>query len=114
MTVRYTIDSENAVNVFYDDNTVPSLYQPTWPNGDAWADAAEATTWAETYVASLGGYPAKTAPGARGETGANQPSPAQAEAIAAAQTTLREATDAESRESAEAALRAAVEAVNPR
>jgi len=113
MSVRYTIDSENAVNVFYDDATVPSLYQPHWPNGDAWADAAEADTWAQAYVASLGGYPAKLAPNARGEQGANQPSPDQAAAINTAQEAVKAATDEASRASAEAALQAAFEAVNP-
>ena len=113
MSVRYTIDSENAVNVFYDDSTVPSLYQPHWPNGDAWADAAEATAWAELYVASLEGYPNKFAPNARGEEGANQPSPAQAEAIADAQAAVQAATDESSREAAQAALKAAYKAVNP-
>ena len=113
MLVRYTLDSENAVNVFYNDSEVPSLYQPHWPNGDAWADAAEATAWAELYVASLEGYPNKFAPNARGEEGANQPSPEQAEAIADAQAAVQAATDEASRESAESALQAAYAAVNP-
>ena len=113
MTVRYSLTDGNAVEVFYDDSTVPSLFQPHWPNGDTWADAAEATAWAELYVASLDGYPNKLAPNARGEEGANQPSPAQAEAIAAAQASLEAADDADSRKAAKAALEAAYKAVNP-
>ena len=113
MAVKYTIDESNAVNIFYDDSTVPSLYQPTWPNGDAWSDSAEAATWAQSYVSSLDGYPNKFAPNARGEEGANQPSPVQAEAIASAQAALTAANDEVSREAAQAALKAAYEAVNP-
>jgi hypothetical protein len=82
MTVRYEIDSDNAVKVFYDDATVPSLYQPHFPNGDVFADAAEATAWAELYVASVTDEAAPFAPNARGEEGAPKPT---AEEIAAMQ-----------------------------
>jgi hypothetical protein len=82
MTVRYEIDSDNAVKVFYDDATVPSLYQPHFPNGDVFADAAEATAWAELYVASVTDEAAPYAPNARGEEGAPKPT---AEEIAAMQ-----------------------------
>lgn len=90
MTVRYEIDSNNAVKVFYDDNTVPSLYQPQWPNGDAWADAAEATAWAELYLASINDELAPYAPTARGEAGHPKPTPEQiAERRAQAQARLQ-------------------------
>ncbi len=112
MSVRYEILENNTVEVFYDDATVPSLRQPNWPNGDAWADSAEATEWAEAYVASLGGYPAKFAPNARGEAGANQPSPAQKEAIEAAQKTIQDATTLEERESAQETLNAIFKSIN--
>lgn len=82
MTVRYELDSDNAVKVFYDDATVPSLYQPHFPNGDVFADAAEATAWAELYVASVTDEAAPYAPNARGEAGAPKPT---AEEIAAMQ-----------------------------
>jgi hypothetical protein len=82
MTVRYEIDSDNAVKVFYDDATVPSLYQPHFPNGDVWEDAAEATAWAELYIASITDEAAPYAPNARGEEGAPKPT---AEEIAAMQ-----------------------------
>jgi hypothetical protein len=81
MTLRYELEEgTNAVKVFYDDATVPSLYQPHFPNGDAWADAAEATAWAELYVASVTDEAAPYAPNARGEEGAPKPT---AEEIAA-------------------------------
>jgi hypothetical protein len=83
MTVRYELEEvTNAVKVFYDDATVPSLYQPHFPNGDVWADAAEATAWAELYVASVTDEAAPYAPNARGEEGAPKPT---AEEIAAMQ-----------------------------
>jgi hypothetical protein len=81
MTLRYELEEgTNAVKVFYDDATVPSLYQPHFPNGDVWADAAEATAWAELYVASVTDEAAPFAPNARGEEGAPKPT---AEEIAA-------------------------------
>ena len=82
MTLRYELDADNAVKVFYPDSDVVSLYQPTWPNGDAWADAAEATAWAELYLASINDVSAPYAPNARGEAGAPKPT---AEEIAAMQ-----------------------------
>lgn len=76
MSVRYEIeDGTNAVKVFYDESATPSLYQPHWPNGDAWADASEATEWAELYIASVTDEKAPFAPGARGEEGAAKPTP---------------------------------------
>jgi hypothetical protein len=80
--MRYEILEDNTVEVFYDDADVPSLRQPTYPGGDAWADAAEATAWAELYVASVTDEAAPFAPNARGEEGAPKPT---AEEIAAMQ-----------------------------
>ena len=85
MTLRYELDADNAVKVFYPDSDVASLYQPTWPNGDVWADAAEATAWAELYLASINDEAAPFAPNARGEEGAPKPT---AEEIAAMQAEM--------------------------
>jgi hypothetical protein len=83
MTLRYELEEgTNAVKVFYDDATVPSLYQPHFPNGDVFVDAAEATAWAELYIASVIDEAAPYAPNARGEEGAPKPT---AEEIAAMQ-----------------------------
>jgi hypothetical protein len=86
MSVRYEIEEgTNAVKVFYDDAIVPSLYQPNFPNGDVWADAIEASAWAELYIASVIDEAVPFAPNARGEEGAPKPT---AEEIAAMQAEL--------------------------
>jgi len=111
MTLRYEIDSDNAVKVFYDDATVPSLYQPHFPNGDAWTDAAEASAWADLYLASINDEAAPYAPNARGEAGAPKPTAEQKAAIEAARALMQAATTPEEREAAQEALRAAYEAI---
>jgi hypothetical protein len=84
MSVRYVIEEgTNAVKVFYDGATVPSLYQPHFPNGEVWADAEEAAAWAELYVASVTDEAAPYAPNARGEEGAPKPTAEQIEAMKA-------------------------------
>lgn len=86
MSVRYEIEEgTNAVKVFYDDATVPSLYQPHFPSGEIWLDAAEATAWAELYIASVTDEAAPYAPNARGEEGTPKPT---AEEIAAMQAEI--------------------------
>lgn len=112
MTARYELDTDNAVKVFYPDSDVPSLYQPTWPNGDAWADAAEASAWAVLYLASINDEDAPYAPGARGEIGRAKPTAEQRAQIQAAQAAVEAATTPEERQTAQAALRAVYEAMN--
>lgn len=112
MTARYELDADNAVKVFYPDSDVPSLYQPTWPNGDAWADAAEASAWAVLYLASINDEDAPYAPGARGETGRAKPTAEQRAQIQAVQAAVEAATTPEERQTAQAALRAVYEAMN--
>jgi hypothetical protein len=112
MTLRYELEEgTNAVKVFYDDATVPSLYQPNFPNGDVWADAAEATAWAELYLASINDETAPFAPGARGETGRPKPTAEQIATIEAARSALEAATTPEEREAAQAVLQAAYESI---
>jgi hypothetical protein len=112
MTARYELDADNAVKVFYPDSDVASLYQPNWPNGDAWADAAEAVAWAVLYLASINDEDAPYAPGARGEIGRAKPTAEQKAAIAAARAAIEAATTPEERQTAQAALRAIYEAMN--
>jgi hypothetical protein len=54
---RYEIDENNEVRIWDLVNTneenAPFIYQPHWPNGTAWADAAEATAWAIAFIESL-------------------------------------------------------------
>jgi hypothetical protein len=112
MTARYELDADNAVKVFYPDSDVASLYQPNWPNGDAWADAAEASAWAVLYLASINDEDAPYAPGARGEAGRAKPTAEQKAAIATARAAIEAATTPEERQTAQAALQAIYEAMN--
>jgi hypothetical protein len=87
MSIRYEIeDGTNAVKVFYDDSTVPSLYQPNYPGGNKWADAADAENWAKLYIASVTDPAAPYAPNHPGEAGAPKPTP---EEIAAMQAKIQ-------------------------
>lgn len=75
-TLRYEIEEgTNAVRVFYNDSDVPSLFQPHYPDGSPWADAADATAWAELYVASVVDEAAPYAPNGPGQEGAPKPTP---------------------------------------
>jgi hypothetical protein len=56
---RYTfeIDTDNAIRI-WDSETpnegdAPFMFQPDWPDVTPWADAAQATDWAEVFIASL-------------------------------------------------------------
>jgi len=53
----YEIDEANAIRVWDsenpNENDAPFFYQPDYPNGEAWEDAAAAEAWAELFVASL-------------------------------------------------------------
>ena len=89
MEIRYSLTSGNAVEVFYEGSDIPSLRQPTWPNGDAWTDAAEASAWAELYLASITDETAPFAPNARGEAGAPKPTDEEIAAIQAEMEALR-------------------------
>jgi hypothetical protein len=47
---RYEIDSKNAVRIYSDEQEAPIIFQPDYPNGDAWT-LEQATAWAEAYLA---------------------------------------------------------------
>ena len=53
----FEIDSDNAIriwdNVTIGNEGAPFMFQPDWPDATPWADAAEATDWAEVFIASL-------------------------------------------------------------
>ena len=106
MTARYEIKDNNTFEIFHNEATVPSLRQPQWPNGAAWADTAEATAWAELYVASINDEAAPFAPGARGEAGRAKPTAEERAARKAARKALDEAKTPEDRKAAREALRA--------
>lgn len=50
MDIRYEIDENNAVRIYSDEQEAPMIFQPDYPNGDAWT-LEQATAWAEAYVA---------------------------------------------------------------
>lgn len=82
MSIRYEIEEgTNAVKVFYGDETVPVLYQPHFPSGEVWANEAEATEWAELYVASAKGESSLYAPNSRGAAGLPKPTAEEIEAM---------------------------------
>jgi hypothetical protein len=112
MALRYEIETgTNAVRVFYPDADAPSLFQPDWPDQTPWADAAEATAWAQLYIASVEDEDAPYAPTGPGQPAKAKPTPEQRAAIKAAQEALEAATTPEERQTAQAALRAIYEAM---
>lgn len=53
MTYRYEIDENNAIHMWVDTQEEPFIFQPDYPDGTPWADAADATAWAEAKIAEL-------------------------------------------------------------
>ena len=50
MEFRYEIDENTAVHIWSDLSTEPFIFQPHTPEGEPWADEAEATQWAEDFI----------------------------------------------------------------
>jgi hypothetical protein len=54
---RFEIDTNNAIRMFDNENPnegdAPFMFQPDWPDVTPWADEAQATDWAEVFIASL-------------------------------------------------------------
>lgn len=50
---NYTIDGADAVSIFVEGQEAPIIFQPTWPDTTAWADAEEAATWAQAFISSM-------------------------------------------------------------
>jgi hypothetical protein len=54
---RFEIDSNNAIRMWDNENPnegdAPFMLQPDFPDTTPWADAAQATDWAEVFIASL-------------------------------------------------------------
>jgi hypothetical protein len=73
MTISYKILDNNTVEIFYDNADEPSLSQPTYPNGDAFVNKADATNWALLYIASIENETAPFAPSKPGELGEQKP-----------------------------------------
>jgi hypothetical protein len=51
--MRYEINQETSAISIFDENDVEVLYQPTWPDGTAWASVAEAEAWVTQHLLSL-------------------------------------------------------------
>ena len=51
--MRYEIDENNAIRIWNDGQEEPFLFQPDWPNGEAWSDAKEAEDWAIAKIAEI-------------------------------------------------------------
>lgn len=96
MSNRYTVDQANfTVEVFNDTQEQPYLRQPNWPNGTAWASAAEAEEWAQLFIASIEDEAAPFAPTAPGEPGQPKPTPEQIAEWEAQRLAARSATQPE-------------------
>ncbi|CAB4123475.1 hypothetical protein UFOVP46_6 [uncultured Caudovirales phage] len=53
MPTRYEVDSDLVVRIFLDDNDYPSIVQPSWSDGEPWADEAQASSWASQFILAL-------------------------------------------------------------
>lgn len=49
----YTINENNEISVFQDEQTEPFLIQPYYPNGDLFDSKDEAEQWAEFFIESF-------------------------------------------------------------
>lgn len=50
--ISITFSAEHGVSLAGDDG-VPFRVQPTWPNGEPWADEAEALEWAQAVIEQI-------------------------------------------------------------
>lgn len=80
MSIRIEILENNTVELFKDGQETPFVHQPHWPNGQEWADADEARSWAEMFAEAVEVADAPFAPNGPGEE--RRPKPT-AEEIAA-------------------------------
>jgi hypothetical protein len=48
--MRYTVDPITYLVTVFDDNEVPFLVQPDYPNYDKFDSVEEATIWAEAFI----------------------------------------------------------------
>lgn len=48
--MRYEIDKDNAVKIFRNNEKIPFLYQPDWPDFTPWTNSEEAKNWAEVFI----------------------------------------------------------------
>jgi len=55
MAIRYEVTAQNEVLAWNDEleQTEPFLYQPHYPDGAPFVDAADAQAWADAWYASF-------------------------------------------------------------
>ena len=53
----FEIDTDNAIRIWDNENPnendAPFMFQPDWPDLTEWESTAQATDWAEVFIASL-------------------------------------------------------------
>ncbi|CAB4149394.1 hypothetical protein UFOVP541_25 [uncultured Caudovirales phage] len=53
IVASYTIDDNNAVWGFVSGQEAACLFQPNWPDGETFTDEADATVFAEAWIAHM-------------------------------------------------------------
>jgi len=67
----YQLDEDNAIRIYHEEREgdEPVIFQPHYPNGDAWPNAEAAAEWAQILIDSLDNPESEFIPG----NSANQP-----------------------------------------
>ena len=69
MAFSYTVDNNNVVKIFSNNQTEPVIIQPNWPNGTNWGSSEDASTWAQLCINSIEDPDAPYAPAGPGLAG---------------------------------------------
>lgn len=76
MNLTFTIDPNTfAVSIYKDNEQIPIIYQPDWPNATPWNSSEEATTWAQLCIQAIVDDNAPYAPAGPGLPGEPKPLP---------------------------------------
>ena len=61
--MKFTVDKESfTVSIFIEEQEAPLIHQPVQPDNTPWESEAEATAWAEKFVADYEAAQAQEAP----------------------------------------------------
>lgn len=72
--MHYLIGENNSVSIYANENDVkPFWYQPTYPNGDTFDSAEEASQWAELAIQAQTDESAPYPPNGKGIAGEAKP-----------------------------------------
>ena len=77
MAFRIEVLPDHAVKIYQDNESVPFLHQPCFPNGDVWESADESREWAEMFVESIEDVNALMPPFGRGAERVAKPQPTE-------------------------------------